>query len=113
MTMNRRHFLKHVAGAAAVTTAGMNFAHNLQAAAPALRAKGKHLIVLYMGGGPTHMDTWDIHVGSQNQGEFQPIKTSAPGVEISEVLPTVAKNFNNLSIIRSLLSTSSICSAIH
>jgi hypothetical protein len=102
--MNRRHFLKHVAGAAAVTTAGMNFAHNLQAAAPALRAKGKHLIVLWMGGGPTHMDTWDIHVGSQNQGEFQPIKTSAPGVEISEVLPTVAKNFNNLSIIRSLNS---------
>jgi hypothetical protein len=102
--MNRRHFLKHVAGAAAVTTAGMTFAQNLQAAAPALRAKGKHLIVLWMGGGPTHMDTWDIHVGSQNQGEFQPIKTSAPGVEISEVLPTVAKNFNNLSIIRSLNS---------
>lgn len=99
--MNRRHFLKHLAGAAAATTAGMTFASNLQAAAPALRAKGKHLIILNMTGGPTHMDTWDIHVGSPNQGEFQPIKTSAEGVEISEVLPSVAKQMNNLAIIRS------------
>jgi hypothetical protein len=102
--MNRRHFLKHMAGAAAATTAGGIFANNVMAAAPALKAKGKHLIVLWMGGGPTHMDIWDIRVGSPNQGEFQPIKTKAPGVEISEVMPVTAGQFDKLSVIRTLNS---------
>jgi len=102
--MNRRHFLKHAAGAAAATTAGMNFASNLQAAAPSLAKKGKHFIYMHMGGGPTHMDLWDIKVGSPNQGDFQPIETAAPGIKIGELMKETAKEFGNLSVIRSLNS---------
>jgi len=46
--------------------------------------------VLWMSGGPSHMDTWDLKPDSQNGGDFKPIKTSAPGIQISQHLPTVA-----------------------
>ena len=56
-----------------------------------------------MGGGPSHMDTWNLKPDSEkNGGPFKPIATSAPGVMISEHLPTVAKQMKHLSIIRSL-----------
>jgi hypothetical protein len=57
-----------------------------------------------MGGGPTHMDTWDLKPGAPTGGEFKEIQTAAPGVKISELLPTVAKQFKNLSIVRSLVT---------
>jgi len=82
----------------------MEFASNIKAAGTALAKKGKHLIVLWMGGGPTHMDLWDIHVGSPNQGDFQPIETAASGIKIGEVMKETAKEFKNLSVIRSLNS---------
>src|SRR5437868_11675682 len=99
--MNRRHFMKHMAGAAALTVAGQNFVNNLQAAAPALKKAGKHLVMLYMNGGPSHMDTWDIKVGSPNQGDFKPIETAASGIQIGELMENTAKEFKNLSVIRS------------
>src|SRR5262245_21423489 len=102
--MNRRHFLKHTAGAAAATLAGQMFANNLVNAAPALKKAGKHLVILWMGGGPSHMDTWDIKVGSPNQGDLKPIDTAAPGVQIGELMENTAKHFKNLSVIRSLNS---------
>jgi hypothetical protein len=57
-----------------------------------------------MGGGPTHMDTWDLKPGEQTGGEFKPINTAVSGIQISELLPNVARQFKNLSIIRSLVT---------
>ena len=57
-----------------------------------------------MGGGPSHMDLWDLKPGEQTGGEFKPIKTTASGVEISEVLPTVASQFKHLIAVRSLVT---------
>jgi hypothetical protein len=102
--MNRRHFVKHMAGAAAATVAGQSFVSNLQAAAPAMRRAGKHLVILWMGGGPSHMDTWTIQTGSQNQGDFKAIETAAQGVRIGELMENTAKEFRNLSVIRTLNS---------
>jgi uncharacterized protein (DUF1501 family) len=103
-SMNRRHFLKHAAGAAAATVAGQTFINNMQAAAPTLKKAGKHLVILWMGGGPSHMDTWDIKVGSNNQGDFKPIETSVPGIMVGELMENTAKHFKNLSVIRSFNS---------
>jgi hypothetical protein len=64
--------------------------------------KPKHFIVLWLGGGPSHMDLWDIKVGSQNQGDFQPIDTAVPGIKIGELMENTAKEFKNLSIVRTL-----------
>ncbi|MFM7837817.1 MAG: hypothetical protein ACKPJD_38995 [Planctomycetaceae bacterium] len=44
-----------------------------------------------MGGGPPTIDIWDLKPGSKNGGEFQPIDTAAPGVQISEHMPETAK----------------------
>jgi hypothetical protein len=58
-----------------------------------------------MSGGPSHMDTWNLKPESEkNGGPFKPIETSAPGVLISEHLPTVAKQMKHLSVVRSLNS---------
>jgi hypothetical protein len=102
--MNRRHFLSHVAGASALALPGMSFLANLRAQAPKLKKENKSLVILWMGGGPSHMDLWDLKPGELNGGEFKPISTAAPGVEISELLPVTARQMKHLSIIRSLVT---------
>ena len=102
--MTRRHFLSHVAGASALAIPGLQFLSGLKAAETKLKKENKSLIILWMGGGPSHLDLWDLKPDDQNGGEFKPIKTKADGVQISEVLPTVADQMANLSIVRSLVT---------
>lgn len=102
--MNRRHFLQHAAGMSALALPGMNFFQQLRAQEATLKKNNKSLVIFWMGGGPSHMDLWDLKPGEPTGGEFKPIKTSAPGVEISEVLPTVASQMKHLAIVRSLNS---------
>jgi hypothetical protein len=102
--MNRRHFLQHVATASAMAVPSLQFLQGLKAAESKLKKENKSLIILWMGGGPSHMDLWDLKPGEQTGGDFKKIKTPASGVEISEILPTVAKQFKNLSIVRSLVT---------
>lgn len=102
--MNRRHFMAHAAGGAAMAMGGMQFVNNLTAASPSLKKQAKHIIVLWMGGGPTHMDTWTIKEGSPNQGSFEPCKTSADGISISEAMPKMAEQFKYMTRIESLNS---------
>ncbi len=102
--LDRRHFLKHVAGMAALAGSATTFVQGLRAAVPDLKKQGKSLVILWMDGGPSHMDLWDLKPGQPTGGDFKPIKTAADGIEISEILPSVAGQFKNLSIIRSLQS---------
>jgi hypothetical protein len=102
--MHRRHFLKHLAGLTAASLPAVQFVSNLRAMAPDLKKQGKSLIILWMGGGPSHLDLWDLKPGQPTGGEFKPIRTAASGIEIGELLPTVAKQMKNLSIVRSLNS---------
>lgn len=77
----------------------------LDANAASLPKKSKACILLWMGGGPSHMDTWNLKPESEkNGGPFKPIETAAPGVMISEHLPLVAQQMKHLSIVRSLNS---------
>ncbi len=59
-------------------------------------------ILLWMNGGPSQMDTFDLKPGQQNGGPFREIATSVPGIRISEHLPRVAQQMNDLAIIRSM-----------
>jgi hypothetical protein len=102
--MNRRHFLKHAAGASAVAVSGGAFLSGLRAAQDTLKKENKSVIILWLGGGYSHMDTFDLKPGNQNGGEFKPLKTKASGIEISEVLPTVAEQMENLVLVRSLVT---------
>ena len=100
--MSRRHFLGHMATTALALPA-VQFFGALEANAQQVRRANKKCILLWMGGGPSHMDTWDLKPDSEkNGGPFRPIPTSAPGVSISQHLPNVARQMKSLSIVRSL-----------
>lgn len=64
----------------------------------------KACILLWMSGGPTQMDTFDLKPGHANGGPYQEIETSVPGLKISEHLPKLARQADQLSIIRSMTS---------
>ena len=68
-------------------------------------ATAKNVIYLYMSGGQSHMDTWDVKEGVETAGPTKPIKTSADGVRISEYLPNTAKHMHHGTILNSLTST--------
>lgn len=70
----------------------------------ATEGKAKRCLVLWMDGGPSHIDTLDPKPGSETGGEFRAISTAVPGVRIGEHLPRVAQRLNRLTLIRSLQS---------
>jgi Protein of unknown function (DUF1501) len=72
------------------------------AAAPPSAGRKRSCILLWMNGGPSQMDTFDLKPGHSNGGPIKEISTSAPGVRISEHLPGIAKRFHHLAIVRSL-----------
>jgi Protein of unknown function (DUF1501) len=102
--MTRRHWMKHMAMTAMAIPA-MQFTRALQANAAMLKKEGKSCILLWMGGGPATIDIWDLKPNDANGGEFKPMSTSVPGIQISEHMPTVAKQMKNLAIIRSMSTT--------
>ena len=99
--MSRRHFMQHALTAAS-TIPTLNFLSHLQANAAQVRRNRKACILMWMGGGPPTIDIWDLKPGSRNGGEFQPIPTAVPGVQVSEHMPQTAKVFTDLSIVRSM-----------
>ncbi|MEM7700003.1 MAG: DUF1501 domain-containing protein, partial [Verrucomicrobiota bacterium] len=64
-----------------------------------------NVIYLYMGGGMTHMDTFDPKPGHENQGPVKSIRTSADDVFISEYLPMLANHMDKAAVVRSMTST--------
>lgn len=62
----------------------------------------KSCILLYMSGGPSHIDTFDLKQDSETGTEFKEIDTSVPGIRISEHLPKVARLMHHGAIIRSM-----------
>ena len=70
-------------------------------------AKAKSTILFFLCGGSSHLDMWDLKPEAplEYRGLFQPINTSAPGVQISEHLPLTAKQAHHLAIVRSVRSS--------
>ena len=62
----------------------------------------RHCILLWMSGGPSQTDTFDLKPDHENGGEFEEIETSAPGLRFSEHLPKLATMGDKLAVIRSL-----------
>src|SRR5262245_5819449 len=59
-------------------------------------------ILLWMHGGPSQMDTFDLKPGTANGGPYKESQTSAPGLKISEHLPKIAKFGDRMAVIRSM-----------
>ncbi len=73
-------------------------------ALPFAGARGKSCIVLRLTGGPSQLDTWDMKpdAPSEIRGPYRPIRTSVPGIEISEIFPRMARHADKYAIIRSV-----------
>src|SRR5277367_3942436 len=69
-------------------------------------AKVKNCILIWLAGGPSHIDTFDPKPDAavDVRGEFKPIATSVPGLRISEVLPNLARVMDRVTLIRSVTS---------
>ena len=66
-------------------------------------AREKSVIMICLGGGPSHVDTYDMKpdAPAEIRGEFRPIATNVPGVQISELLPRQAKMADKFAVVRS------------
>jgi hypothetical protein len=99
--MNRRHFMRHLAGASALTGSALAMGQTLHANANTLKKNNKAAILLWMGGGPSTIDIWDLKPGSNTGGPFKPISTNAD-VQICEHMPMMAKNMDKVAVIRNM-----------
>jgi hypothetical protein len=100
--VSRRNFIK----IGALGLGGLALPQILQAEAKAGLGKShKAIIMIYLPGGPPHQDMFDIKVDAPQEirGEFKPIPTKVPGIQICEHLPRVAGIMDKLSIIRSIV----------
>ncbi len=62
----------------------------------------RHCILLWMNGGPSQTDTFDMKPGHANGGEFKEVATPVPGLRMSEHLPRLAKHADQLTVVRSV-----------
>ncbi len=96
--ITRRELLR----ASALAPFALGAHHTARADLP--KRKAKACIVLFMWGGPAQQDTWDMKPDAPDvyRGEFKPIQTRVPGLQICEHLPELAKRANELCLIRSM-----------
>jgi hypothetical protein len=73
-----------------------------QAAQNGQQVRHKRCILLWMDGGPSHKDTFDLKPGTDNGGTFRPIDTNVNGIQISEHFPRLAQLMNHATLIRSM-----------
>src|SRR5437588_339265 len=66
------------------------------------RKQGKAVIILYLGGGASQLETWDPKPGRPTGGPYGSIPTSVPGIHISELLPKIATVMHHLAVVRSV-----------
>lgn len=69
-------------------------------------------IMLFLLGGPSHLDTWDPkpNAPAEVRGPFKPIATGAPGIQVTEIFPKLARHFDKVSLVRSVYHTAT---AVH
>jgi hypothetical protein len=102
--VSRRGFLKIGAFGAGLTLAEMLRSRAL--AGNSATTKAKSAIMIYLPGGPSHMDMYDLKPDAPKEfrGEFNPIATNVPGIQICEHMPLQAKMFDKLAAIRTIES---------
>ena len=96
----RRHFLQ--AGAVGLGCATSGWFNKLAAAGEAAPERKKSCILLWMNGGPSTIDLWDLKPDHENGGPYKPIKTGAPGLMFGPHLPELAKFGSKMAVLRGM-----------
>ena len=101
--INRRSFLQ--IGTLATGAATLTLADVLRLEAGQPEQRHKSVINIFLAGGPPHQDLWDLKPQApiEIRGEFLPIDTTVPGIEICEVFPRIASVMDKCAIIRSIV----------
>jgi len=104
--VSRRNFLKIGAFGAGLTLADMLRLRAAAGPATASTTSAKAAIMIYLPGGPSHMDMYDLkpEAPMEYRGEFRPIQTNVPGVQICEHMPLQARMWDKLAVVRSIVS---------
>jgi len=100
--LSRRNFLR-IGGLA---LGGLSLPQILRAESQSgIRRSHKAVIMVFLPGGPSHQDMFDLKLDAPREvrGEFKPISTSVPGIQICEHLPLLAKQMDKLALIRSMV----------
>jgi len=93
--MTRRNFLS----AGSLGLLGVNLPGLLAAAEKAPgKARANSVILFWLEGGPSHIDTWDPKPNSN----FKPMSTNVDGIQVSELLPKMAKKMDKFALVRSM-----------
>src|SRR5438105_1990792 len=73
-------------------------------ASPARPARARSAILLFLSGGPSHLDMWDLkpEAPAEIRGTFRPIRTNVAGIDVSEHMPRMARLADKYAIIRSM-----------
>jgi hypothetical protein len=100
--MNRRHFIKHCSALSSLAASSSFFTQSILANSADLKKRNKSAILLWMSGGPSTIDLWDLKPGVATGGVFKPISTSADGIQICEHLPLMAQQMHHMNIVRSM-----------
>jgi hypothetical protein len=101
---SRREFVQ-LAGGTWLTAIATRLARCADAAHPTDAPTGvRSLLVLWMAGGPSQLETFDPHPGRRISGDTRAIKTTVNGIQLAEGLPRLAEQIESLAIVRSLVS---------
>ena len=101
LSFSRRDLLKAaIAGGLSFAVPGLD----LRAAERRGDERAKSLIVIWLGGGPSQLETWDPHPGTMIGGPTKSIATKVPSLEIADLYPRMAEQIHELNVIRSLVS---------
>src|SRR5205085_1866887 len=102
---SRRLFLQST-GTAGALLAGWC---KLAATEPSPKGKAKSVILIFNCGAPSHIDLWDPKPDATDtvRGEFKPIATNVPGIQVSELMPRLAQRADKLAVVRSVHHTQS------
>src|SRR5262249_22465791 len=97
--LTRRDFLHAGALSAVGLTLPGLLAHGVAAGT---KNSDVNCIMLFLVGGPSHIDTWDPKPNAPEEvrGPFKPIRTSVPGMQITEIFPKMAKLADRFSLVR-------------
>jgi hypothetical protein len=103
--MPRRHALK--VGGLGLLGLSLPALLRAEATAPKLKARAKSVIFLFQWGGPSHLDMFDMKPGAPEgiRGPYQPIASSADGIQVCEKLERTAKVMDRVTLIRSMTHT--------
>jgi hypothetical protein len=100
--LSRRALMKGLLGTAAGGVA-MNWGGLTQTAlAEEVKRQQKHCIYLFMNGGASQFETFDMKPGRSTGGVFRPISTNVPGTQICELMPKMAQQMDQIAVIRSM-----------